>query len=89
VPTAWLVVYRNTRPGKIDRDTNRRYGETGASETVQLDADPKWWPIHPTRRPHLKGIVYVVDGTVTRIRGVEDDPVQVAYRRPRGCFRRD
>ncbi|WP_245973207.1 helix-turn-helix domain-containing protein [Actinoplanes lutulentus] len=24
-----LVVYRNTRPGKVDADTNRRYGETG------------------------------------------------------------
>ena len=24
-----LVVYRNTRPGKVDPDTNRRYGETG------------------------------------------------------------
>jgi DNA invertase Pin-like site-specific DNA recombinase len=66
-----LVVYRNTRPGKVDRDTNRRYGETGASETVQLDADRKWWPIHPTRRPHLKGIVYVVDGTIARIRGID------------------
>jgi DNA invertase Pin-like site-specific DNA recombinase len=66
-----LVVYRNTRPGKVDRDTNRRYGETGASETVQLDADRKWWLIHPTRRPHLKGIVYVVDGTIARIRGID------------------
>src|SRR5207245_1726625 len=44
-----LIVYRNTKP-KIDADTNRRYGETGASEAVQLDADRKWWNIAPARR---------------------------------------
>jgi hypothetical protein len=27
-----MVVYRNTRPGKVDADTNRRYGETGDSD---------------------------------------------------------
>jgi hypothetical protein len=27
-----LVVYRNTHTRKVDADTNRRYGETGASE---------------------------------------------------------
>jgi hypothetical protein len=70
-PDCVLVVCRNTRPGKVDRDTNRRYGETSASETVQLDADRKWWPIHPIHRPHLKGIVYVVDGTIARIRGID------------------
>ncbi|WIX76741.1 recombinase family protein [Amycolatopsis carbonis] len=31
-----LVVYRNTRTRKIDADTSRRYGETGAGEKVQL-----------------------------------------------------
>jgi hypothetical protein len=66
-----LVVYRNTRPGKIDPDTSRRYGETGQSEKVQLDADRKWWPIAPARRPHVKGFVYVADGTITRIRAVD------------------
>jgi hypothetical protein len=39
-----LVVYRNTRPGKVD-DSNRRYGETGQSEKVQLEADRKWVPL--------------------------------------------
>jgi DNA invertase Pin-like site-specific DNA recombinase len=68
-----LVVYRNTRTRKIDTDTNRRYGETGASEKVQLDADRKWFPIAPARWPKLKAIVYVVDGTVARIRAVEAD----------------
>ncbi|MEV6902836.1 helix-turn-helix domain-containing protein [Amycolatopsis sp. NPDC051372] len=37
-----LVVYRNTRTRKIDADTSRRYGETGAGEKVQLEADRKW-----------------------------------------------
>jgi DNA invertase Pin-like site-specific DNA recombinase len=68
-----LVVYRNTRTRKIDPDTNRRYGETGASEKVQLDADRKWFPIAPARWPRLKAIVYVVDGIVARVRAVEAD----------------
>lgn len=69
-----LVVYRNRRPGKVDKDTNRRYGETGASEKVQLEADRKWYPIAPARRPRLKAIVYVVDGVVARVRAVDPDP---------------
>ena len=67
-----LVVYRNTRAKKIDAN-NRRYGETGGSTKAQLEADRKWWPIAPARRPHLKGIVYVADGTVVRIRGIDPD----------------
>lgn len=43
-----LVVYRNTRPGKVD-GSNRRYGESGQSEKVQLEADRKWWPVAPAR----------------------------------------
>lgn len=66
-----LVVYRNTRPGKVDPDTNRRYGETGQGERVQLDADRKWWNIAPARQSRLKGMVYVVNGTVARIRAVQ------------------
>ena len=54
-------------------DTNRRYGETGQTEKVQLEADRKWWPVGPRARP-VKGIVYVADGVV--------DP------RPRGRARR-
>ena len=68
-----LVVYRNTRPGKIDHDTNRRYGETGQSEAVQLEADRKWWPIAPARQPKVKGFVYVAHGVVTRVRAVQPD----------------
>ena len=60
-----MVVYRNTRPGKIDPDTSRRYGETGQSEAVQLEADRKWWLIGPARQPKLKGFVYVADGVVS------------------------
>lgn len=67
-----LVVYRNTRTAKVDAD-NRRYGETGAGERVQLDADRKWFPIGPARRGRLKAIVYVVDGIVVRVRGVDPD----------------
>jgi hypothetical protein len=67
------VIYRNTRTRKLDPDTNRRYGETGASEKVQLDADRKWFPIAPARWPRLKAIVYVADGIVARIRAVDPD----------------
>ncbi|MGH3190679.1 MAG: recombinase family protein [Streptosporangiaceae bacterium] len=66
-----MVVYRNTRP-KVD-GTNRRFGETGASERVQLDADRKWWNVAPALEPRLKGLIFVVDGTVARIRGVDPD----------------
>jgi DNA invertase Pin-like site-specific DNA recombinase len=66
-----LVVYRNTRPGKVDADTNRRYGETGQSEKVQLEADRKWFPSGELRRPRVKGIVYVVNGAVARVRGID------------------
>jgi hypothetical protein len=45
-----LVIYRNTRTRKID-DGNRRYGETGVGERVQLEADRKWFPIAPARGP--------------------------------------
>lgn len=73
-----LVAYRNTRPGKVD-DSDRRYGETGQSEKVQMEADRKWWPVAPARQPRLKGIVYVVNGTVARIRAVN----------PEGAWQRD
>jgi DNA invertase Pin-like site-specific DNA recombinase len=71
-----LVVYRNIRP-KVD-DNNRRYGETNAGEKAQLEADRKWWPIASARRPRVKAIVYVVEGIVTRIRGVDPDPAKWA-----------
>lgn len=75
-----LIIYRNSRP-KSDA-SNRRLGETGAGEDVQLDADRKWWPIAPARRPRLKEIVYVVDGTVARIRAVQSQ-INGARRRSR------
>jgi DNA invertase Pin-like site-specific DNA recombinase len=68
-----LVIYRNTRPGKIDPGTNRRYGETGQGGKTQLDADRKWWNVAPDRRPRLKAMVIVVNATVTRIYGVDPD----------------
>jgi DNA invertase Pin-like site-specific DNA recombinase len=69
-----MVVYRNTRPGKIDPDTRRRFGETGRSEKVQLEADRKWWLVGAARKPRLKGFVYVADGVVARVRAVQADP---------------
>lgn len=65
-----LVVYRNTATNKVDSD-NRRFGETGASEKVQRAADSKWFPVAPSRRSRLKAIVYVADGIVARVRGVD------------------
>ncbi|MGW4094451.1 recombinase family protein [Nocardia sp. NPDC004750] len=66
-----LLIYRNSKT-KVDSG-NRRYGETNASERVQLEADRKWWPIADTRRRHLKALVYVVDGYVKRVRAVDPD----------------
>lgn len=65
-----FVVYRNTRMPKIDPDTNQRYGETGADESVQLEADRKWWPIGRDREARVRA---VVDGVATRVRGVLPD----------------
>lgn len=67
-----LIVYRSSRT-KVNPDTNRRYGETYASEMVQHEADRRWWPIASTRRRKLEAIVYVVDGTVARVRAVDPD----------------
>ncbi|MGW4635560.1 recombinase family protein [Nocardia sp. NPDC004415] len=66
-----LVIYRNSR-AKVD-DDNRRYGETAAGERVQHEADRKWWNISQARRKHLRAVVYVVDGTVARVRAVDPD----------------
>ncbi|WP_406120852.1 hypothetical protein OHQ89_02460 [Streptomyces canus] len=66
-----LVVYRN-RKAKTDA-SNRRLGETGRDDDVQLEADRKWWPIAPARRPLVKAIVYIADGTVARVRSVDPD----------------
>ncbi|MEU5940931.1 recombinase family protein [Micromonospora sp. NPDC047548] len=65
-----LVVYRNSKP-KIDPETLRRYGETGQGEKVQLEADRKWYPIAPSRIAKVKAFVFVVDGTVARVRAVK------------------
>ncbi|MFJ2829302.1 hypothetical protein ACIPC1_17330 [Streptomyces sp. NPDC087263] len=39
-----------------------------------MEADRKWQPIAPARRPKVKAIVYVVDGSVVRVRSVAPDP---------------
>lgn len=64
-----LVVYRSLK-AKTDA-SNGRLGETGRDDDVQLEADRKWWPIAPARRPPVKAIVYVADGTVARVRSVD------------------
>jgi hypothetical protein len=66
-----LVIYRNPK-AKTDT-SNRRLGETGQAEHVQLEADRKWWPIAPARRPRVKAIMYVGGGTITRIRPIDPD----------------
>ncbi|HEY9525239.1 MAG TPA: hypothetical protein VIR33_18515 [Thermopolyspora sp.] len=66
-----LIVYRDTT--ELD-GSNRRLGETGASEQVQRDTDRKWWPIAAGRRSHVKAIVYVPGGHVVRVRAVDPDP---------------
>lgn len=68
-----MIVYRSSRKRKVDADTQRRYGETGASEKVQIEADCKWWNIAPARRPRLKAMVFVGDGVVVRVRAVDPD----------------
>jgi hypothetical protein len=69
-----LVIYRNTRTRKVDPDTNRRSARPAPGDAVQLEADRKWFPIGATRRPHLKAIIYVVDGVVARVRGIDSRP---------------
>jgi DNA invertase Pin-like site-specific DNA recombinase len=73
-----LIVYRNTHTRKVDV-ANRRYGETNTGGRAQLEADRKWWNIGVTRRPRLKAIVYVADGTVVRVRAVDPDLAKWDY----------
>lgn len=65
-----LIVYRNSGTAGIDGD-GRPYGETGQNEAAQLDADRKYWPVASMKKPRLRAIVYIVDGVVERIRGVD------------------
>lgn len=65
-----MVVYRNTRPDKIELD-GRRAGETDGGESGRRAADSGWWTISPKKRSELRVVVYVVDGTVKRIRAVD------------------
>lgn len=66
-----MVVYRNS-DAKVDDDGSERiHGETGGPEDVQLEADRKWWRIANTRRDGLRGIVYVHEGVVVRVRAVD------------------
>jgi hypothetical protein len=66
-----LVIYRNTRPGKVDQGTNRRFGETGQGESVQLEADRMYYPVSAARQAGLRGVVYIADGIVVRVRAVD------------------
>jgi hypothetical protein len=62
-----LVVYRSTK--SRDDGTGRMIGETG-DDAAQFDADRMWWPIGADRQGSLKGIAYVVNGKVARVRAV-------------------
>jgi len=65
------VVYRSSRP-KTDH-TGRPIGETGKGEhsRAQYDADRMLFPLADHKRAHAKAMVYVVDGTVKRIRTID------------------
>lgn len=63
-----LLIWRKEQ-GQVDED-GRRYGETGAGEDVQLDADRMWWPIARWRMSELKALVFIVNGEVKRVREV-------------------
>ncbi|MGQ4381205.1 sigma-70 family RNA polymerase sigma factor [Streptomyces sp. SAS_267] len=66
-----LVVYRNL---KTNTDTsNRRLGETGRDDDVQVEGDRRWCAIAPARRSRVKAIVYVAAGTVARVRSVDPE----------------
>jgi hypothetical protein len=54
-------------------------GQTGQNEAVQMEADRKWWNVSPALEKRLKGVVYVADGIVTRIRAID----------PHGTWQRD
>ena len=63
-----LIVWRKEQD-HVDED-GRRYGETGAGEDAQLDADRMWWPIARWRMSELKALVFIVNGEVKRVREV-------------------
>ncbi|MFI5775364.1 hypothetical protein ACIA74_44730 [Streptomyces sp. NPDC051658] len=68
-----MVVYRGRHTTKIDGD-GRVYGETGHGEDSdnQLEADRKWFKISPGHQGTLLAVVYISDGTVVRVREVQD-----------------
>ncbi len=70
-----MVVYRGSNTQKVDAD-GRVYGETGEGEDspAQLEADRKWFTISAMYKVLLRVVVYVADGTVVRIREVENGP---------------
>lgn len=67
-PAVALMIWRKEQD-QVDED-GRRYGETGAGEDVQLDADRMWWPIARWRVNELKALVFIVNGEVRRVREV-------------------
>jgi hypothetical protein len=67
-PSIALMIWRKEQD-QVD-EGGRRYGETGAGEDVQLDADRMWWPIARWRVNELKALVFIVNGDVRRVREV-------------------
>ncbi|MFJ9551285.1 hypothetical protein [Streptomyces erythrochromogenes] len=70
-----MVVYRGRHTTKVDED-GRVYGEMGHGEDSdsQLEADRKWFKISPGHQGTLLAVVYISDGTVVRVREVQDGP---------------
>jgi len=66
-----MVVYRNTRPGKIDPIPAAATARQASPRPSSSRADRKWWLIGPARQPKLKGFVYVADGVVSRVRAIQ------------------
>ncbi|MEU5137426.1 hypothetical protein [Streptomyces californicus] len=65
-----LVLYRGNNTEKVDAD-GRAYGELGDENSpAQRDADRMWFIVARDKRPLLRAMVYVVDGTVRRVRAV-------------------
>ncbi|MGW2426771.1 recombinase family protein [Streptomyces sp. NPDC001709] len=65
------VVYRSGKPKT--RPDGSTMGETGQGEhsPAQYDADRQLFPLADHKRPYVKAMVYVVDGTVKRIRAID------------------
>lgn len=69
-----LVLCRGNNTEKVGPD-GHVYGEMGDENSpAQRDADRMWFIAAQDKRPLLRALVYVIDGTVRRVRAVLHDP---------------